>query len=277
MENMDYLEKFCQAFDIVIPVIEELMGESHIFAIGDGENFCRINAMNFPTPMKSGDKIPKNDSNYKAYHRRETIDEIVSGEVFGWDFKSKAVLIEDEQGQMVGTIALARSLKRQMEILNIANNLAQALSQISESINHISEGIQNVVNDSAQILEYVSQVQEENKEADEITQFIKHIGSQTNLLGLNAAIEAARAGQAGRGFGVVADEIRKLSNSSNESVKGIEQFLTRTDANIVEISQRIENTNDTYQEQAAGVEEITATIEELNSTAQYLRELSSQM
>lgn len=205
------------------------------------------------------------------------MDEIVSGEVFGWDFKSKAIPIKDEKNQLVGTIALARSLKRQMEILDIANNIAEALSQISKSINHISEGIQQVATDSSQMLDYVLKVKDENKEADDIAQFIKNIGSQTNLLGLNAAIEAARAGQAGRGFGVVAEEIRKLSNSSNESIKDIEGFLQRTDENILEISDRIEKTNDIFQEQAAGVEEITAAIEELNSTAQYLKELSSKM
>lgn len=273
----EYLNVVCLAFDTLIPYLEDLLGESHIFAICDGEVFNRINTKDLPPRIKPGDKVPESDTNYIAFKSGKAINEIVSKEVFGWDFKSTVIPIKDNNDNIVGTIALARSLKRQMEILEVANNLSEALSQISLSLNNISEGIQAVVNDSSYILEYASQVKEENKKADKITQFIKNIAKQTNLLGLNASIEAARAGESGLGFAVVAEEIRKLSLSSNESIGGIEEFLDRTDVNISGIRDRIEKTNSVFQEQAAGIEEITATVEELNATAQYLNELSGQL
>ena len=68
--------------------------------------------------------------------------------------------------------------------------------------------------------EVLSKVDKNSKDTDGILSFI-----QTNMLGLNAAIEAARAGDAGRGFKVVATEIRKLSTSTSESVKKVDSVL----------------------------------------------------
>ncbi|NLJ34328.1 MAG: hypothetical protein GX349_07040 [Firmicutes bacterium] len=272
----EYLQKFCEAFDTLIPYVEELLDESHIFVIGDGEVFCRLNAREFPTPAKPGSKIPKADSNYRSFRSEETIREIMPKEVFGWDFKSTAMPIRDDNNKVVGTIALARNLKRQIQILDITNNLGQALTKIATSLEGISAGIQQVVAESSHILEHVSQVKEENKKADEITQFIKDIADETNLLGLNAAIEVARVGEIGRGFGVVADEIRKLALSSNESIKGIEDFLKRVDANISGIKDKMEGTNTLFQQQASAIEEITAIVQELNVTAEDLSDLAKQ-
>lgn len=78
---------------------------------------------------------------------------------------------------------------------------------------------------------------------------------ETNLLGLNAAIEAARAGQHGRGFGIVAEEVRKLSSESTGAAKNIGQYLNEITSNIDNISEGLTNINDASQEQARMAEQ----------------------
>ncbi len=97
----------------------------------------------------------------------------------------------------------------------------------------------------------------------EITDIIKGISSQINLLSMNAAIEAAHAGDAGRGFSVVADEIRKLAESSQESVKGIESTIRDIDLSADETSKAADGTASAFEAINASVAEFAQAMEEI--------------
>jgi methyl-accepting chemotaxis protein len=107
--------------------------------------------------------------------------------------------------------------------------------------------------------------------------FVQNVSNQTNLLGLNAAIEAARAGENGKGFSVVAQEIRKLSNTSSESIRKIDLVLKKIEESVINISSKINESNSFFATQTAAFDEIIASIKELNSTSKILEEISKKL
>ena len=115
---------------------------------------------------------------------------------------------------------------------------AETYDMSQESTQHLTNLVDKITNSAQFISEFtqlLATLDENSKNIENLVDAIKGIAEQTNLLALNAAIEAARAGEHGRGFAVVADEVRALANTANSSADQIQSEMTK----IMDISSSI--------------------------------------
>lgn len=200
--------------------------------------------------------------------------EIVPEHILGVAFKSCVFPIRDNNDYIAGVIILSFSLAKHNTMTGIVESLVESISQISQGINEVTIGVQDLASMNADVFKQTTEANSKAKDSNQIVGIIQGISSQTNLLGLNASIEAARAGEYGKGFSVVAKEIRKLSNTSKESIDKIDTIIKDISVSIESINENLSKTNEVSQNQSAALQQISASLEQLNSTSKILEDLA---
>ena len=147
----------------------------------------------------------------------------------------------------------------------IADNTLNSTSQSSEQINSLSEGLQDNHQLTNEFQEQLSELYGKIMGISSLVDSIKDIADQTNLLALNAAIEAARAGEHGRGFAVVADEVRKLADSTNKAADQVQ----------IEMQIIMGISNDVVERQNGMIEGIESSVVLANKTVEILEVLGT--
>jgi len=163
-----------------------------------------------------------------------------------------------------------------MEANNHANIGAQVVDQTTASINTLAQEVE-------QSADVIQQLNKQSSKIGAVLSVIKGIAEQTNLLALNAAIEAARAGEQGRGFAVVADEVRTLASRTQQATQEIQEMIEQVQSGTTQAVKAMENGRNRARESVEKAEsartalgEITTSVTGINTLAIQIAEATEQ-
>lgn len=158
-----------------------------------------------------------------------------------------------------------------------AESFTTIVSQTPNTIETIKHGIEQLLTKVQNITHSMEEVRISASEIGTISAVVKSISDHSNLLGLNAAIEASRAGEHGKGFAVVADEVRNLATNSKKNADQINSITKNIQQLLATLNEAFTEINTLTNSQSEAITDFSGTIHEINDKAQHLAKFAEEL
>jgi methyl-accepting chemotaxis protein len=248
----------------VAPLIKQLTVEDLAVVVCDRERFIRyIPGQKFDLGIKEGQFLTEKGAMNQAIKEGRRIVREIGKEVVGIPHISIVVPLYQEN-QIIGAIAAVQSTDKKESLMEMAEDLNKTIRVLTTYFQQLAAEAQELSATAEGLAREANEGYKNVGKTDQIIKVIDNIASQTNLIGLNAAIEAARVGKIGKGFTVVADEVRKLARTSLDSVKNIKEIISDIAHKIEHMHNSINEIMQMASTQANNICNILPSVENLN-------------
>ena len=263
-----------QAFIDITPYLNDILLEDTAICIQDRETILKyLPGNDIDIGIKDGDTLKKNSVSYEAIQKKARVARTVGREVHGIPYVAVSYPIL-EDGEAIGSITTITSIDKREKIMDMSETLSTAMEELTASIQSAASASEQLHEQNQQLQAKVTDVEDTIEQIYQVTKMVEDVANKTNILGLNASIEAARAGEYGKGFNVVAAEIRKLALSSGGSVKEINDQLQNINQAIKEFNRLNDALFESSKHLASLTEDLTNGVDSLTNLATELAELS---
>lgn len=267
MDNGDILHSFFCS----LPYINELLLGDVGVTLTDCQKYLLAKpGKKLDLRINRGDPLKPGSAVYRAIHENRRVVIRADNSLFGVAYIAVAIPLYSEKTEVIGAASIQESVDRQNDLKKMSVDLSDNISVVASTMEEITAQIQEIAATTKMSAQFAQDSNSQISETDQMLQLIKSITSQINLLGLNAAIESARVGNYGRGFSVVAQEIRNLAANSSESIKKIETVIKAVQAGSNHTAKQMHQIDSIISQITAAVAQVTGTFQQTSALAQEL-------
>lgn len=274
-ETISTLDALC----IAVPYIHKVLKGEAIVAVADKKKDTverYLPGRRVDSGYRDGERVNPGDNNVYIAFSGKNADVYIDRSVYGVPIKAFAFPILEGR-EVVGALAIGLPVENEEQLKEYMDTMKGIIDSLQDRVHIIAAHSEELSATSEEISEQSEHALKDSEKTNEITSLIKSISQQTNLLGLNAAIEAARAGQHGAGFSIVAQEVRKLSLQTAGATGQIEDSLSNIKHNMENLKTNMGQIADASNEQATLVQDFSDIIERLNTLSAEMNDFLQEM
>lgn len=250
------------------PLINQFTQADMGVAVCDQEKWLvYVPAHSLDLKIKAGDPVLADGAAYFAMRQKERVVLEVDENLYGTSYIAVGYPLIDSEGEVRGAIVTSENLQRREMLVDMAREIQGFLQNIQGSIQEIAAEAEELSATSEELKSVTEDATVKVESTAGIIDTVKQIAKRTNLIGLNASIEAARVGEYGRGFNVVANEVRNLSQMTNNSTAEIGHIINLIKDAIISIDSATQMVSKVSQSQAEKLSGINTILEEFGRMA----------
>ena len=278
LESKNDIHETLQFFLEHASTIKQLFNEDVDVTITDREKVLEHLQSKEINVDSSKGRVLKSDEPIKntiLSNKRIALD--IPKEYYGTPFTAIMVPIHGNNGEVIGGIAVSKSTHKQAILMEVAEKFAASSEEISATTEELALSSSELSKYMNQLSTAQNEMHRQVETTTRILDMINTVAKNTRVLGFNAGIEAARSGESGRGFSVVAKEITKLADQSASSVNEIKQLLDELNEKVDHVANIVNDTVHISTIQTTAIEEISQAIQYLTGGAEEIEELAKKI